>query len=107
MRPRPEFPSVSPEDVDAGQWEHFKNEEREWFEELLAHPHVQEVMKIPADEPIFVLRAQDINAPDAVEYWLSESQRVVTPDKFQRAAERYKEILEWQNVEPTRAKIPD
>lgn len=105
MRPRPkppELPHLHP--TESAQWKH---DMWLWFEELAAHPHVKEVMNIPADEPIFVLRSQDVFAPETVDYWLGEAQRIVGPDKFSSAANRYKEMLEWQNVEPTKAKIPD
>lgn len=78
-----------------------------WYRELESHPHVQEVMNIPTDEPIFVVRSQDINGPATVESWLEQNQRLISPEKFNSAAQRYKEMLEWQNVLPTRAKIPD
>lgn len=101
MRPKPTYESCGNSTLELNQ------KLLSWYEELEAHPHVQEVMNIPTDEPIFVMRSQDIYGAEAVEFWLGAAQRAVSPDKFQSAAERYKEMLEWQNMEPTRAKIPD
>ena len=84
----------------------------DWYLKLEAHPHVQEVMHIPGDEPIFVLRSQDINAPETVDFWLGLSANIISSVKLDGVAKRYQEMLEWQAVKPddereTRAKIPD
>lgn len=105
MRPKPQAPELP--HLHLSQQDDYYNDLMRWYEELEEHPHVQEVMKIPTDEPIFVMRSQDIYATEAVDYWLQAAQTTVGPDKFSSAAGRYKEMLEWQNVEPTRAKIPD
>ena len=105
MRPKPTPPELAhlhPTEQDA-----YLRDLLAWYSELESHPHVQEVMKIPSREPIFVLRSQDVFAPETVDYWLQVSRVTAGPDKFQSAAQRYKEMLEWQNTEPTRAKIPD
>lgn len=69
--PRPTFTPTDRENraLFKHELETFREEERTWFEELLAHPHVKYVMHIPPDEPIFVLRAQDKFAIDAILRW--------------------------------------
>jgi len=106
MKPRPTPP---PEDTPdpSRAWADFRALELAWLHELAEHPHVQEVMNIPGDEPIFVLRSQDINAPETVDGWIAVAGRMINQSKFNSAVKRYKEMLEWQNVQPTRAKIPD
>lgn len=105
MRPKPIPPELP--HLHANEMVAYQTDLRKWYEELESHPHVQEAMKIPADEPIFIMRSQDIEAPEAVNFWLGLTQANVGTDKFLSAATRYQEMLEWQNVEPTRAKIPD
>lgn len=105
MRPRPEQPDALSPASDILQ---HQQDLRAWFEEVLANPNVQAAMKIPADEPTFILRAQDIFAGDALNSWLALAANAGVPaEKFRRAADEYQRILEWQNVQPTRAKIPD
>lgn len=105
MRPKPTNPELA--HLHPQQQQEYMRDLLLWYKELEANPHVQEVMKIPADEPIFVMRSQDIYATESVDYWLNAAQKTVSIKKFGSAARRYKEMLEWQNVEPTRAKIPD
>lgn len=113
MRPRPEPPDKSTVYPNAlyqsrqHAWAQHRELDHEWLKELAEHPHVQEVMHIPGDEPIFVMRSQDIYSTDAVDGWISVASRTVSQEKFRAAATRLNEMLEWQNVEPTRAKIPD
>lgn len=62
--------------------------------------------KIGADEPVFLLRAQDICAPHAVKAWAAIAEEngaswaIVT-----RAREWAEEMKEWQRT--PRSKIPD
>lgn len=106
MNPRPTPP---PEGIANPEFQQRYYEEQllAWFVELAAQPHVQEVMNIPSTEPIFVLRSQDINAPDAVDSWLATSQRMVGPSKFLSAATRYQAMLQWQNDHRDEVKVPD
>src|SRR5207253_6629992 len=72
MRPRPTFTPTGYENSPQYivELDNFREEERAWFEELLANPHVQSVLKIPEDEPIFVLRAKDKFTPRTVRKWI-------------------------------------
>jgi len=57
------------------------------------------------DEPIFVLRAQDITAPDVIEYWLSLALTRgagIAPEKIAQAKECIREMRAWPN-----RKLPD
>jgi hypothetical protein len=106
MRPRPTPPDDGITDPSTA-WTEFRLEELRWLQELAEHPHVKEVMSIPGDEPIFVLRSQDIYSTNNVDGWIAVASRTISKEKFKSAATRLREMIEWQNVEPTRAKIPD
>ena len=120
MRPRPlfdesPFPLVT-SNVDvaidhAMAFKKFREEERAWFEELLASPHVQAVLKIPTGEPIFVLRAQDKLSVRTINQWLILAGpggiEDVNNRKFLQAMEDYRQFKEWQKNNPDKVKIPD
>lgn len=69
-------------------------------------PHEQEVMNIPDDEPIFVLRAKDSLTMIPVYTWieLAEKNRVGEV-KLNNAVNRAKEMEKFQNKNKT--KLPD
>lgn len=58
------------------------------------------------NEPIFILRAQDVSAPDAVRAWVD-----LNPDlALQKRAEAYRliaDMLDWQNKNLSKVKNPD
>lgn len=62
--------------------------------------------KIPKDEPVFLLRAQDVNAPIVLEYWadLSEKERA-SGDIVAMARVQAAEMRIWQQSHG--CKIPD
>jgi len=97
----------------AEAFQKFREAERAWFETLLAHPHVKEVMNIPEDEPIFVLRAKDTYASAAVADWLTHASRPhdktrgISLNKYVNANTRFQEMLEWQRVNWEEVKVPD
>lgn len=110
MRPRPVF---NPTNHGSG-WvdeakalSEFREEERAWFEEVLMHPLTQAALKIPEDEPIFVLRAQDKYALDTVWYWLQSVPTDINTNKLLNAANDYQAMQEWQKKNPDRVKVPD
>lgn len=81
-------------------------------------PHENLVKRIPIDEPIFVLRAQDKFAPNAIMRWqlaciehnihnLEKGWIFVSEEKRRTAADHFQEICDWQRNNPTRVKIPD
>ena len=53
--------------------------------------------KIPAEEPVFLLRAQDRTAVATLKFWITENERL--PDKDQRAIDlargHLKRMEEW------------
>jgi hypothetical protein len=60
--------------------------------------------KIGPWEPTFVLRAQDITAPDAVDAWIELARRAVASrEKLEHAALHAKAMGEWQG----KKKVPD
>jgi hypothetical protein len=86
----------------------YERDDYHWLKEAFEkNPHMQSVIHIPNTEPIFVLRSQDIYGPETVDFWLSLAQRVTNPEKFQRAAAEYQAMLEWQNKNQNKVKIPD
>lgn len=92
---------------DPGLQKKFREEERAWFEKLAAHPHVQIAMQIPADEPVFWVRSQDMFSAETVNFWLSSAQRHVSIEKFKSAVMDYQAMLEWQQRNQDKTKIPD
>lgn len=62
----------------------------------------------PADEPIFVLRAQDKLAPDVVDYWSTRAAgRDVDQSAVDSASKCADEMDEWQENNPDKVKLPD
>ena len=56
-------------------------------------------------EPIFVLRAQDVTAPEVIEYWLSLALArgaSIAPEKIAQAKECIRDMRAWPN-----RKLPD
>lgn len=80
---------------------------------------VKELLGIPADEPIFILRAQDQIAEDSISHYAmnyrKEAQkrnddRKLTPEqrKFQRDIHAVADnFLDWQDAHEDRVKFPD
>ncbi|GAI58943.1 unnamed protein product [marine sediment metagenome] len=61
---------------------------------------------IPEDEPVFLLRAQDVTAPDAVRYWAMRAGEAGALKNITDAAEEQAEaMVEWQREHEI--KIPD
>ena len=62
--------------------------------------------KIPEDEPVFLLRAQDIVAPQIVEMWALAAKKVGCEDNIYTAAmEQAGRMKNWQLLHSS--KIPD
>ena len=60
------------------------------------------------DEPVFILRAQDILAPRVVVRWAHLAEQANVPlDKVHGALKRAKEMADWQAQHPDRVKMPD
>lgn len=109
MRARPVF-ECSPYAEDfIMQLRAFREDERAWFEEVVANPNVQEVMKIPADEPIFVVRAQDKHASGVVTHWLlvADGNGGISNEKYNRVGSIRTAIDNWQALNYAKVKQPD
>jgi hypothetical protein len=53
--------------------------------------------KIPKNEPVFLLRGQDVSAPDAVEAWADANQRNGgDPDLTRKARAQAQRMRDWQ-----------
>jgi hypothetical protein len=64
--------------------------------------------KIPADEPVFTLRAKDLLAPVAVKAWLDAAKKAgVNRNKLRRAKAHWLAMRRFQRVFPRRCKVPD
>lgn len=64
------------------------------------------------EEPIFTLRAQDVNAPDIIIAWVQKITQNpnATKANWDKATAAFKvamEMLEWQEANPDKVKIPD
>ena len=63
--------------------------------------------KIPKDEPVFLIRGQDINAPYAIEVWADLAERNgAAPKIVQMARDHADLVANWQANNDI-AKIPD
>jgi len=62
--------------------------------------------KIPSNEPVFLLRAQDITAPLVVEFWADRAEKAGALPNIVAAARRQAfDMKTWQHLHP--AKVPD
>jgi hypothetical protein len=60
------------------------------------------------DEPIFVLRSQDMLGPRAVLQWMIEAdRRNISPRKLAAAARHLAAMYDWQAENPLMVKWPD
>ena len=60
------------------------------------------------DEPVFILRAQDILAPRVVVRWAHLTEGAASPqDKVHGASLIAKQMADWQAKNPDRVKVPD
>lgn len=61
---------------------------------------------IPDDEPVFLIRAQDLVGPDVVEYWANRAQQNGAERDIVRAAfQQAEEMRAWQQEHGS--KVPD
>lgn len=68
----------------------YRNEDGTWHDTCLE--------KVHPNEPIFVLRAQDLLAPDIVEQWANMAQQLGCPrDKCEGARRTANEMRSWPN----------
>ena len=58
--------------------------------------------KIPEDEPVFLVRAQDRTAPNTVQYWAGLNE-AVSPELAARAYQQVRRMLEWQQTHGCKA----
>jgi len=62
--------------------------------------------KIPKDEPVFLIRAQDVTGPDVVRYWAMKARQAGAAKNIVEAAEAHvAAMIEWQRQHGM--KIPD
>jgi len=62
--------------------------------------------KIPHDEPVFLLRAQDLVAPLVVEFWADRAEKSgALPNIVEAARRQAFDMRTWQYLHP--AKVPD
>ncbi len=61
---------------------------------------------IPEDEPVFLLRAQDVTAPAVVEYWVIRARKAgASKNMLDAAKEQVEAMRKWQGEHGI--KIPD
>jgi len=73
------------------------------------YDHIQDPNnKIPADEPVFLLRGQDVNAPHAVRMYAAAHRRSGGSHDLADMAEAQAEAMEeWQNDNKFAGKVAD
>lgn len=63
--------------------------------------------KAAPDEPLFILRPTDRNAPAMILHWIQLSAASGVPnEKLQSAFDQFKEISDWQKDHPELVKNP-
>jgi hypothetical protein len=63
---------------------------------------------IPDDEPVFVIRGQDLLAARAVAHWMDmAAEKGVNDTKLAAVAQHLKAIVDFQGMYPERCKVPD
>ena len=64
--------------------------------------------KIPMDEPVFLIRAQDVCAPQVVAYWCEQAKSAgADPSIINAAKAQVKVMIDWQMTHRNKVKIPD
>jgi len=64
--------------------------------------------RVALDEPVFILRAQDILAPRVVVRWAHLAEQAGSPqDKVRAALQVAKQMADWQANNQHRVKLPD
>ena len=64
--------------------------------------------RVALDEPVFILRAQDILAPRVVVRWAHLAEQAGSPqDKVRGALQVAKQMADWQVNNRHRLKVPD
>jgi len=67
-----------------------------------------DLSKIGEDEPVFLLRAQDLIAPHVVHGWVVAAEIAkVAEAKVEDAKKCSDAMLEWQGMHPYKVKRPD
>ena len=82
---------------------------------MLPEQAIEYLKSMPADEPVFVLRARDLFMPSAIVSWSIEvrapvngrSAQEVYIQKANAALKLAEEVRLWQKARPEAVKIPD
>jgi len=82
---------------------------------MLPYEAAEYLLKLPHDEPVFVLRAQDLYAPAVMASWaiLVKSPLPNKPPsneslgKSREAMNIVREFRQWQAANPSKVKVPD
>lgn len=65
---------------------------------------IEDMRTWPPDEPVFILRAQDVTAPYVIGYWCQRATEVgVNLDKRSQACDQAVRMLMWNGTK----KVPD
>lgn len=73
-----------------------------------AKPGEHDALTFPADEPLFLLRGQDVTTPEVIRAYVVEAARAgasVEHREAAAAAGRY--VAGWQHANADRVKVPD
>lgn len=63
--------------------------------------------KVDVDEPIFVLRAQDVTSVQTIMHWLQTNRSTLPDEKHEATNRDIHRFIEWQRTHPDRVKRPD
>lgn len=72
-------------------------------------PQVKELLGVPADEPIFVIRAQDAAAIGALQGYSDEAKRIGATNTFLKGVQDdiYIPFVDFLRKNADRVKVPD
>jgi hypothetical protein len=63
--------------------------------------------KVDDDEPIFVLRAQDVSSTRAIRYWLEINRATLPEERIAETEACMRDFDDWQRSNENRVKLPD
>ncbi len=63
--------------------------------------------KIPEDEPVFIIRGQDVAGPDAVRAWAALAKANGASPDIVIMAKDWAEVMEQYQTQTGRCKVPD
>jgi hypothetical protein len=76
--------------------------------DLSKYPEIKELLEIPEDEPIFIIRAQDMTSTEALATYSRTARMVGADEHFLRGmADIMMDFADWRIANQDKIKVPD